>query len=77
MLSGISQVWLSNDDPYIVEKILEKRFLQQGNQYEYLVQWVGYHQSVVIPHWPHVAVVFQYRYHDTANNFVGSHIPGN
>jgi len=31
-----------NDDPYIVEKILEKRFHQQRNQYEYLVQWVGY-----------------------------------
>ena len=31
-----------NDDLYIVEKILEKRFHQQRNQYEYLVQWVGY-----------------------------------
>ena len=34
-----------NDDSYIVEKILEKRFHQQPqqrNQYEYLVKWVGY-----------------------------------
>ena len=31
-----------NDDPYIVEKILERHFHHQRNQYEYLVQWMGY-----------------------------------
>ena len=31
-----------NDDPFIMETILEKRFHRLRNQYEYLVSWVGY-----------------------------------
>ena len=31
-----------NDDLFIVETILEKRFHRLRNQYEYLVSWVGY-----------------------------------
>ena len=31
-----------NDDPFIVETILDKRFHSLRNQYEYLVSWVGY-----------------------------------
>ena len=30
------------DEPYIVEKVLQKRFHSHRNQYEFLVSWVGY-----------------------------------
>ena len=30
-----------DDDPFIVERIIDKRFHGQRNQYEYLVRWVG------------------------------------
>ena len=31
-----------DEDPYIVDKVLQKRFHPQRNQYEFLVSWVGY-----------------------------------
>ena len=32
----------SNTDPYIVERIVDKRFNAHKSQYEYLVKWLGY-----------------------------------
>ena len=31
-----------DDDPYIVEAVIDKRFHRHRNQYEFLVKWVGY-----------------------------------
>lgn len=42
--AGSDEIPISDDsnDPFIVEKILDKRFHKHRNQYEYLVQWIGY-----------------------------------
>ena len=32
----------TNDDPFIVKEVLEKRFHGSRNQYEFLVSWIGY-----------------------------------
>lgn len=32
----------SDADPYIVERIVDKRFNAHKSQYEYLVKWLGY-----------------------------------
>ena len=34
-----------SEDPFIVEKIIKKRFNSNETQYEYLVKWVGYTES--------------------------------
>ena len=34
-----------DDDPYIVERIIHKRFHPQRNQYEFLVKWRGYSET--------------------------------
>ena len=35
-----------NNDPFIVETVLDKRFHRLRNQYKYLVSWVGYTDQI-------------------------------